>query len=215
MSNLPRVSDIYRHFKGNLYQIVAIAEHTETGEQMVVYQALYGDFRIYTRPLNMFMEPVDTVKYPNVSQKMRFELVDRKSLPHTAPGSAAAISQPEKGTGVVEALKKAETSKVAETPRAAEFPEADKENATGVIANYSDEVLEQVAPGVLQFLDADTHEQRLEILVSLVHEIDDHMLNTMAVAMDVELSSESLEDRYEELKNCLITMEKYERNRLY
>lgn len=203
MSNLPRVSDIYRHFKGNLYQIVAIAEHTETGEQMVVYQALYGDFRIYTRPLVMFMEPVDTVKYPNVSQKMRFELVDRNSLKHPAPGSAATISQPVKETGVAEALK------------ATEFSETDNVSATETSTDYSEEVLEQVAPGVLQFLDADTHEQRLEILVSLVHEIDDHMLNTMAVAMDVELSAESLEDRYEELKNCLITMEKYERNRLY
>ena len=203
MSNLPRVSDIYRHFKGNLYQIVAIAEHTETGEQMVVYQALYGDFRIYTRPLAMFMEPVDTVKYPNASQKMRFEFVDRNSLKHPAPGSAVAISQPVKETGVAEVLK------------TAEFPETDNESATETSTDYSEEVLEQVASGVLQFLDADTHEQRLEILVSLAHEIDDHMLNTMAVAMDVELSAESLEDRYEELKNCLITMEKYERNRLY
>lgn len=186
MSNLPRVSDIYRHFKGNLYQIVAIAEHTETGEQMVVYQALYGDFRIYTRPLDMFMEPVDKVKYPDVAQKMRFELVDRADLVHPKAGEVAPV---------VATCKEQTTEKAS-------------------VTSYSEEVLEQVSPGVLQFLDADTHEQRLEVLVSLANEIDDHMLNTLAVAMDVELSEESLEDRYEEFKNCLITMERYERNRL-
>ena len=199
MSNTPRVSDIYRHFKGNLYQIVAVAEHTETGEQMVVYQALYGDFRIYTRPLEMFLEPVDRVKYPNVSQKMRFELVDRNTLKHPAPGIVAEAATP-----------KAETA----APKAeAAIPKTETAVPKTEISDYSEEVLEQVAPGVLQFLDAETHEQRLEILVSLAHVIDDSMINTMAIAMDVELSAESLEDRYEELKNCLITMEKYERIR--
>ena len=158
---------------------------------------------MYARPLEMFLSEVDHDKYPEVTQKMRFEPVDRKSLQHTAPGCTATFPQTEKVIDEIVLPKAAGLSKKEDvcTPEAA--------------ANYSDEVLEQVAPGVLQFLDADTHEQRLEILVSLVHEIDDHMLNTMAVAMDVELSSESLEDRYEELKNCLITMEKYERNRLY
>ncbi|MBQ7359157.1 MAG: DUF1653 domain-containing protein [Lachnospiraceae bacterium] len=198
MSKTPRVSDIYRHFKGNLYQIVAIAEHSETREQMVVYQALYGDFRIYARPLDMFLEPVDKVKYPDATQRMRFELVDREKLQQ-------AVSQP------VE-LHTASTKPTAPVPAPTAFASSKVAPDAPV---YSDEVLEQVEPGVLRFLDADTHEQRLEILVSLAGEITDHMLNTMAVAMDVELSEETLEDKYEELKSCLITLEKYERNRLY
>jgi len=49
---------IYRHFKGNLYEVLAIARHSETREAMVVYRALYGDFGVWVRPLAMFAEHV-------------------------------------------------------------------------------------------------------------------------------------------------------------
>lgn len=50
---------IYRHFKGNMYRVVAMARHSETMEEMVVYQALYGEMGLWVRPRSMFLETVE------------------------------------------------------------------------------------------------------------------------------------------------------------
>ena len=69
-------------------------------------------------------------------------------------------------------------------------------------------------PMVLEFLDTDSYEQKLNILAGLHHRITDDMITTMAVACDVEVAEGELEERYAALKTCLITLEKYECNRL-
>lgn len=69
------VKGIYRHFKGNYYRVLCVATHSETGERLVVYQALYDLEKFYVRPVEMFMDDVDCDKYPNTNQRERFKLV--------------------------------------------------------------------------------------------------------------------------------------------
>ena len=188
----PRPQEMYRHFKGNIYQIRCLAKHSETGEMMVVYQAMYDTFQIYVRPLAMFMEEVDVEKYPDARQQYRFELLQDSEL---VSGSRAA-EEPVSGSQAVE--------------------EPVKESDAGPEGTEGAEEMQQlnIDPLVMEFLEADTYEQRLNILAALRSRITDEMINTMAMAVDLEIKEGDVEERYEELRNCLLTFEKYECNRL-
>ena len=196
MREYPRPQEIYRHFKGNLYQIVTLAIHSETREELVVYQALYGDYKVYARPLSMFMEEVDRQKYPDVLQKYRFEKVSAAKAAEKQPG------QEENGNSHVipEAAMQGTREEKGTKPDPGPLPQDDEESA--------------LDPQVMEFLDADTYEERLNILASMRHRITDDMINTMAISVDLEIEDGEIEERYEELKNCLLTLERFECNRL-
>ena len=81
---IPEPGQIVKHFKREfesqdnmyLYEIVGIAHHSETGEDLMVYRALYGEHKMCARPIDMFMSEVDRTKYPDVKQRYRFEVVE-------------------------------------------------------------------------------------------------------------------------------------------
>lgn len=183
MTFIPRAQEIYKHFKGNLYQIITVAEHTESGDNLVIYQAMYGDFKVYARPLAMFCSKVDKEKYPQVEQEYRFELQStfcgEESMPKT---DEVKVKEPE-------VFEKA-------------VVEADEEEAG------------QLDPMLLAFLDAEAYAEKLNILAGMHHRITNEMITTMAVASDVEIEDGDLEERYNQLKNCLLTLDKYEISRL-
>lgn len=196
MRHNPKPQEMYRHFKGNLYQIRCLARNSETRELMVVYQAMYDTFEIYVRPLSMFMEEVDHDKYPEIRQKYRFELL--QDIDEAADSYETQAVKRAVNTQETQAVKQAVN--VQETQPQERVEESEEKI--------------NIDPLVLEFLDANTYEQRVNILTSLRNRITDEMINTMAVAVDLEIKEGDVADRYEELRNCLLTFEKYEGNRL-
>lgn len=195
MNQIPQAGEIYQHFKGKLYRIVALATHTETGEQLVIYQALYGEFQVFARPLSMFLEKVDAKEYPDAAGKDRFMRIPM--------AEAAAVPQP--------------VPAPSENPvelRPAAMPSESTVESRDVAASSENSVEPQPDPGLLAFLDADSYEEKLEVFASLEGKVDLHMLNAIAASLDLELSEGSLEEQYDTLKSCLMTLERYECNRL-
>ncbi len=185
---IPKPNQIYRHFKGNLYKIITLAMHTETEEELVVYQALYGDFKIYARPLSMFMEEVDHKKYPDVTQKYRFEPVEQ---------IVDVLNETENITMERTGEKQPQTLKVQPAMEDTKVQENEK-----------------IDPLLEAYLDTDSCRERLNILHGVHHRITEHMLITMAVVIDFELPEGDLEEKYTALKECLMTKEKYECGRM-
>lgn len=196
MERIPKSGEFYRHFKNKLYQIVTVATHSETGEKLVVYQALYGDYGIYARPLDMFVSEVDHVKYPQAAQKYRFERVEHQAKEQgmEETGTVGEISTVASGADV----KAVETREVKVSANSVETAETE----------------EGVNPKLLAFLDADDVEEKYQILVSMRDEIDDPLINNMAVAVDVVIPDGDVQKRYEQLKLCLKTKQRYETDRL-
>ncbi len=182
MERIPRSGELYRHFKNKLYQVITVATHSETQEQLVIYQALYGDYQVYARPLAMFVSEVDHVKYPEVTQKYRFERVE-KPVQACVPEQAETCVSERASAGVAGE----KTVRMAETG---------------------------VNPKLLAFLDADDMEEKYHILVSMRDEVDDQLINNMAVAVDVVIPDGDVQKRYEQLKNCIKTRQRYETDRL-
>lgn len=189
MNFVPRAQEIYRHFKGNLYQIVTVAEHTETGEALVVYQALYGEFKVYARPLSLFCSKVDKEKYPDATQEFRFELQSfvKESVEQTETVEAIAVMQEDESEDVIKEVAGQE-----------------------MVQGAAEDELAELDPMLLAFLDAETYAEKLNILTSIHHKITDDMITTMAIACDIEIGEGDLENRFVQLKNCLLTLDKYE-----
>ena len=195
MNQIPQAGEISQHFKGTTYRIVTLATHTETGEQLVIYQALYGEFQVFARPLSMFLEKVDAKKHPDAAGKDRFMRIPM--------AEAAAVPQPVPAP-----------SENPVEPRPAAMPSENPVESRPAAASSESPVEPQPDPGLLAFLDADSYEEKLEVFASLEGKVDLHMLNAIAASLDLELSEGSLEEQYDTLKSCLMTLERYECNRL-
>ena len=208
------IGGFYRHFKNKLYQVKAIAYHSETKEKMVVYQALYGDYSLYVRPYDMFMSEVDKKKYPDIYQRYRFEQVypDGSDMPHVKAQERddcnIAITQSVKENNedinsIYDNGNKAQN--VMEQDNNIEHDNIYKNNA------IQDE---QVNPLLMEFLDAEDYQQKLNTLTGMRSKLDDKLIDAMAASMEIEVPEGPIDKRYASLRSCILTHAKFECVRL-
>jgi len=190
----PMPGECYRHFKNKLYQVIAVAEHTETGEELVVYQALYGSFRVFARPLAMFLSPVDREKYPDADQEYRFELVDRETLEREDSGWAGEKSQ-----------REAEESR-----RAGE----ESWRAEDDWSREEDGRRDDGESFILRFFDEETYEEKWRLLEREGGRLSQKTLEIICGGMEIPGGrEESAEELLYDLKRYLETQMKFEGNR--
>lgn len=198
---IPKSGEFYRHFKMKYYQIITVATHTETREQMVIYQALYDDFGIYARPLSMFMSKVDFEKYPDAVQTYRFERVDR---PCVSVESLERVQRKAEGEEAKETVT--EQKVVLEEKKVSEAKELSEQKKPDEDVYVMDQEVER-------FLDARTYKEKLNILMSLRSEITEKQLHDMAITLDVMIEDGDVDDKFMNLINCLKTMARFEVDR--
>ena len=201
---IPKPGEIYMHFKGMLYQIITVAIHSETREYMVVYQALYGEFKTYVRPLDMFLSKVDKEKYPEVKQQFRFTL-------RTSQEELVEIIDSDEKAKPQQMTEKNTTNVIQATSNQLEAIVSDNKSVTIEEAPVPSEEVNSI---LLDFLDAPSYSRKLEILTSNIKNLNDRLINDMAVALDCSVDDGPIEQRIQGLIVCLQAMRRFEDRRL-
>ena len=187
---MPAAGEFYRHFKGNLYQVMGVARHSETGENLVVYQALYGDFGWYVRPLEMFMSTVDKIKYPEAEQQYRFEKVIPQAETERKKPDVSACRN-----GGMRELKNEES--------VSHWKEDTSSEDSGVREE------------ILRFLDAEGAEEKLKVLREIRNKMDENLLTTMELSLDLlPDEKETTERRIDLIERTLEQKLRFEGGRL-
>ena len=208
------IGGFYRHFKNKLYQVKAIAYHSETKEKMVVYQALYGDYSLYVRPYDMFMSEVDKKKYPDIYQRNRFEQVypDGSDMPHVK-----AQERDDCNIAITQSVKENNediNSIYDNGNKAQNVMEQDNNIEHDNIHKNNDIQDEQVNPLLMEFLDAEDYQQKLNTLTGMRSKLDDKLIDAMAASMEIEVPEGPIDKRYASLRSCILTHAKFECVRL-
>ena len=208
-----RQGQFYRHFKGGLYQIMAIATHSETKEKMVVYQAMYGDYGIYVRPYEMFASEVDHEKYPQVKQLYRFTQVHPEEMAEDRTAEVQVKPMRSGAAGETLHTEEADTVEIPDLTMELDEQHMEPEQPTEAAeepAQEEQDSEEGINPILLEFLDADTLEQKMHIMTFYRNQMDEGLLNSIAISLDLVVDRKGLQETYDEIMNCLSMMKHFE-----
>lgn len=172
---LPKAEDIYRHFKGGLYQIITIASHSETGEDLVIYRALYGSFKSFARPLSLFLSEVDREKYPDKEgyrftkvefvEPLKKDVSSDKEETHSTPPSKEQKRAPSPESGEKKKIK-------------LPSPKEEEDKAMSLF---------------MEFLDETSFDKKRNLLRAIAPIATDHIINSIAASLDLVPSGLSRE----------------------
>ena len=176
-NTMPVVGGFYRHFKNRLYQVLHLAVDANTEEPLVVYQALYGDFKVYVRPLKEFISEVDHEKYPDVKQKYRFEQVE-----------------------------------MAESPAGEPAGKTDHDLTAASVDEPGSE--QELSPLLLPFVEADSIDRQLELLMAMTGKIGQRELDILYVALDLPQRGGSVEEQIHAIRQYLEMQKRFDGGRL-
>lgn len=204
--------EFYRHFKNKLYQIIAVATHSETKEKMVVYQALYGDFGTYVRPYAMFVSEVDHEKYPEVTQKYRFERVELRD------GTMAEVSEREQTKARCPLTRSEEmyAEEMQEEMYAEEMQEemhAEEMRAKEMQTEETQQE-ETPSPAFLEFLECDAYEARMECLKRLAVTARQTELDSIYLILDMKPEDGTIAEQTEAIRRFLTMQHHFDGKRL-
>lgn len=196
----PVAGQIYKHFKGNLYKVLAVAVHTESEEKLVVYQSVDNPDRVFARPLEMFMSDIDRFRYPLIRAKYRFTLV----------------SEPEEETNGEETKEEETIEETLNEDTKGEDvkDEETEEQSDDDSAVYKDNGELVIDPYVEGVLDEKEFSKKIEFFEMLRGKCTEDMLTTIAISLDIQLQEGSIEEKYSQILRTLKMHEKYETSRL-
>lgn len=200
MQGLPKPGDILNRSTDKPYQVVAIATNAETGETMIVYQALFGDFTTYVGTPEAFMQVLSGQELIPTLHSRQSE-VKQKAVQQTVSNDKNISANINEGI-----ISDPNNPKV-NTPEDNISEEAGNNDNVDTIDGAVSSIL-------LKFLDAESYHKKLEVISSNRKHLTDRLINDMAVALDCAVDDGPMEDRIRGLINCLQTMSRFENRRL-